>query len=281
MPGIGTIIRAYTDYYSRGMQHVAGSVTYFGIITVFPLLALLYALAAQIVAHSPEALARLNESLDQSLGVDADLGTTFLKSQASATARAVVGTLGVTGVLYAGRLWVDAYRRALRGIWDVPIKKSPYPVRFVRDIAILLVIVAALVVMVALGIFTTPGPYRYLRALGHDLSYWVSVPCQILAGALTILWSALLCSGLYHRLGRAPLTRPVRHAALLAGVCLAVLTVGGLLLLKHAFADPLYGMALAMLGLMLWVSAAARITLAMAVWAASGGVGAADQELRS
>ncbi|MEU5877085.1 YhjD/YihY/BrkB family envelope integrity protein [Spirillospora sp. NPDC047279] len=260
---------AYQRYYTLGMHHVAGSVTYFGVLTLFPLLALLLAAAASVVTAHPSLRETGTQAVAETFGVPVDLQGRYLSAQARASVQAALATIGVTGFVYAGRLWVDAYRRAFRVVWGPgePSAGPGYVWRYVRDVLVFTVIAAAVTVLVVLGLLATGGPYRVFAVNGHGLAGWAVAAARAGAVAATAAWGFLLCSALYHRLGRAPRTPAVRWAAALAGASLAAMMIGGLLLLKHAFAEPTYGIVVAMLGLMLWVSAAVRITLALGMWA--------------
>ncbi|MQY04089.1 hypothetical protein [Actinomadura macrotermitis] len=108
-----------------------------------------------------------------------------------------------------------------------------------------------------------------MAANGHALPAWGVALSRTGAAAAALAWAFLLCDRLYRRLGKAPRSADVRRAALIAGTTVTILLVGGLLLLRHVFADPVYGLIVAMPGLMLWVSAAIRITLSLALWSAT------------
>jgi uncharacterized BrkB/YihY/UPF0761 family membrane protein len=134
-----------------------------------------------------------------------------------AALRAVMATLGLIGLLYAGRWWIDAYRRALAYAWRSPLPRRNPVLRYVID---LLVFLAA-------------------------------------AGALGVLVVALC----------------VILAVLLGGLALAGMVIGGLWVLRYVMADPVYGAVVVTIGLMLWVSGAVRLTLALGFWAAGDSPG--------
>jgi uncharacterized BrkB/YihY/UPF0761 family membrane protein len=269
-PRVRCAYDTYQRYYAIGMHHVAGSVTYFGILTLLPVLALLLLLAANVVAAHPALRVEGNQAVAQALGLDIDLGGRFFSAQARASIQAILATLGVTGCVYAGRLWVDAYRRALRTAWDAPLPgaTSRYIWRYVRDLLVFALVALTVIVLLALAILATNAPYRLMAADGHALTGWAVAAARIAATAATVAWAAFISAALYHRLGGAPRTAAVRHASLLAGAALAGLVIVGLYLLKYAFTNTVYGIVVAMVGLMLWVSAAVRMTLSLGVWAA-------------
>ncbi|MBO2453043.1 YihY/virulence factor BrkB family protein [Actinomadura barringtoniae] len=260
----------YQRYYAVGMHHVAGSVTYFGILTLLPVLALLLLLASNIVVDHPGLRTESNQAVAQALGLDVDLGGKFFSAQARASIQAILAVLGVTGFVYAGRYWVDAYRRALRTIWNdpVPLTLSNFVWRYMRDMLVFTLVALSVIVLLALAILATNAPYRLMAADGHGLSTWAVVTARIAAGIATAAWAAFISAALYHRLGRAPRTAAVRHASIMAGVALAGLVLVGLYLLKYAFTNTVYGIVVAMIGLMLWVSGTVRMTLSLGVWAA-------------
>jgi len=269
-PRIRCAYDTYQRYYAIGMHHVAGSVTYFGILTLLPVLALLLLLAANVVVHHPALRVESNEAVAQALGLDVDLGGRFFSAQARASIQAILATLGVTGCVYAGRLWVDAYRRALRTVWGTPepASSSNFVWRYIRDLLVFALVALSVIVLLALAVLATNAPYRLMAADGHGLSTWAAVAARVAAGIATVAWAAFISAGLYHRLGRAPRTAAVRHASLLAGAALAGLVIVGLYLLKYAFTNTVYGLVVAIVGLMLWVSGAVRMTLSLGVWAA-------------
>ncbi|MBW8481879.1 YhjD/YihY/BrkB family envelope integrity protein [Actinomadura parmotrematis] len=269
-PGIGRAVRSYQRYYTLGMQHVAGSVTYFGILSLFPLVALVYAVAGHVVARQPQLQAELDRSIQQTLGVDADLGASVFAAQAKASVRAVTTTLGVLGLLYAGRLWVDAGRRALRTVWGPGSAREPGFVRgYVRDLVVLVVFLAAVLVLLGLAVLALGGPFRLAASDGHAVPLWGEVAARVAGAALAAGWGALICGWLFRRLGGAPRDARVAQASWAGGAGLTAMAVAALFLLRHALTDPLYGLPLVVIGLMLWVSGLSRLLLSLAVWAST------------
>jgi uncharacterized BrkB/YihY/UPF0761 family membrane protein len=89
---------------------------------------------------------------------------------------------------------------------------------------------------------------------------------EVAAFVLAVAFAGLVCYVAYRRVGSAPPSRNVRLAALLAGAGIAALASVGALALPFVLSNP-YGIVVAILAIMLWVSGSVRAMLAMAVWA--------------
>jgi uncharacterized BrkB/YihY/UPF0761 family membrane protein len=265
---IARLLRVYRRYYELGMHHMAGSVTYSAILAIFPFFGLLYALAATVIKHDPTVRAHLNTAIDSVVGLNVDIGASFFSAQAAATTRAVIGTLGFTGVFGAGQLWVEAYRQALRPLWGIDPPVAVWR-KYLRRMVYLALLIPSLALLGALALAATRGPYRYLAADGHPVPTWLIVVARLTALLAAVGWAILLCLQSYRRVGGAPASTRVRQAAAIAGTGLAGLIIAGLLLLRHVFAEPLYGISVAILGMLIWVSAGTRLTLSLAVWAST------------
>lgn len=265
-PRAADIHRAYQRYYDTGMHYLAGSVTYAAVLALFPFIGLLYAVAARVAARDPQLGGQINRTLTDSLGVPVDVGSSVYSAEAAASFHAVLGTLGVTGVIYACHLWTETYRQALHRVWGADAEVSAVR-RYGRQVVTPVLLILALTVLMVLAAFATGGPYRLMKADGHGWPLWAVIAARLAALAIAVAWASFGYLMAFYHVGGAPRVHRVREAALLGGTCLTVLLIVGLLLIRHAFADPVYGIVVATLGLMIWTSATARLTLSLAVWA--------------
>lgn len=256
---------AWRRYYAIGMNRTASAVTYFAVLTLFPFISLLYLGAGQLVASDPRFLGRSRSALRDSLGLSDSVVVKLYSAEATASIRATMVIIGLVGLVYAGWAWMDSFRYGVRCAW-APDAAVGWLRRYLRDWVTLMVTLPSVLIMVVLSVFISGGPYHVLVDLGVPVELGWRRPLQVLAFLITLVWSSGMTYLAYRRVGGAGPSRALWSAALACGVCLTVLCVAGVTILRDEINDP-YGIVVALLALMLWVSAAVRVVLAGAIWA--------------
>lgn len=123
-PLLDRAVRTVLHYNRVGGSRLAGSVTYFGFLSVFPLLALAYFVVGRVAVVYPEARRDLRSAIEAVLPglVGDDAGQLSLRSfEESQTALSLVGLLGLVGVLYTGLGWLSGSASRCR----TPSKSPP------------------------------------------------------------------------------------------------------------------------------------------------------------
>jgi uncharacterized BrkB/YihY/UPF0761 family membrane protein len=258
------VVVARQRYYAAGMHRTAGAACYFGVLTLFPFLGLLYLMLAQLAAADPSFLRRSRVDLQDSLGLSASMIAKLYSAEGTASLQAVLTLVGILGLCYAGVAWMETIRQGLRPIWSTDAPR-PWWRSLFRQWLALLVALPSVLLVVGLAVFAGTSPYRLLATDGLHLARPARFALELVALVATVSWSALISYLAYRRIGGARPSRDLRRAAWASGLCLGLLAVIAMLLLPIALSDP-YGIVVVILALMLWVSASVRVLLAMAVW---------------
>jgi membrane protein len=268
-PAARRALATYRRYYALGLHRTASAATYYAVLTLFPFLSLLYILLAQWVQADPNFLRRSRQVVENGLGLSPSVVAKLLNAEGTASLHAFLALLGVVGLAYAGLVWMDTVRLGLRSIWAKETARAVWWRRYLGQWATLLATLPSLVLVLGLAVFISRSPYRLLSDSGLRIPPLWRYPIEVAALAVTVFWASLVCYVAYRRLGHAQPGKNVKLAALVSGTCLGVLAAVAAFLLPITLSNP-YGIVVAILGMMLWVSGAIRVTLAMAVWADTG-----------
>src|ERR1700712_912939 len=240
-PFLDHFIRAFSRYQSDAGDRLAASVTYFGFLSFFPLIALAFSVAGFVVDAYPDAQRQLAEQINTFLpGLADKLDVTTLGQ-----AKVATGLVGLVGLLFAGLGWIDALREAIRTMWHHNVQAGNVVVKKLVDIAVLVGLgLTLLASVVVTGVA--------LRVVGIGLAVLVDFAVFIY---------------LFTRLPR--LSTPFRRVfkgALLGAVGLEILKVVGSLLVSRTTNNPVYGAFAVVVGLLIWINLVSRFVLFTAAW---------------
>jgi hypothetical protein len=124
----------------------------------------------------------------------------------------------------------------------------------------------------ALSALAVGRPYRRFRKSGFGPATFLTAAQSLVILVIAVGLFAFICQRLCRRLGGAASSRDLWLASVVAGLCLAAMSAGAQIVVKQTITNP-YGIVMNILGLMVWVSIAIRVILALAVWAAADPVG--------
>ena len=263
-PALDHLIRAFGRYTADAGDRQAASVTFFGFLSFFPILALAtsvlsYALGDEAVDTVVEQVNAYAPGLAEQLGLREILGD---NAAAGAT-----GLVGLAGLLYSGLGWVDALREAIRAIWHHNVKEGNFLVKKAKDVVILVGLGGTLLLSIAITSLTGAFSGVALELVGLDESPVASVVTWVLGLALGLLSSTAIFLFLFWRLPKvqSPFRRVLR-GAVLAAVLFEVLKRIGALYIERTTENPLYGSFAVIVGLLVWINIVSRMLLVVAAW---------------
>jgi membrane protein len=263
-PTLDHLVRAVQRYLADAGDRQAASVTFFGFLSFFPILALAtsvlsYALGDEAVDTVVAQVNAYAPGLAEQLGL-----REILTSNAKAGA---AGLLGALGLLYSGLGWVDALREAIRAMWHHNVKEGNFLVKKAKDVLILLGLGATILVSVAVSAATGAFTGFALDLLGQDDGPVATALTKLVGVALGLLTSAGLFLFLFWRLPKvqSPFRRVVK-GALLAAVLFEVLKRLGAFYIERTTENPLYGSFAVVVGLLVWINIVSRMLLICAAW---------------
>ncbi|MFD1825619.1 MULTISPECIES: YihY/virulence factor BrkB family protein [Mumia] len=269
----------FVDHVVRTIQHfgqvrgsiLSGGITYFGFLSVFPILALAFFVVGYISEYFPGAQDALETAIDQILpGIvtaeDPPPAGQISFDQIAAT-RNVAGVIGALGVLYTGLGFVSNLRTSLEAAFGVPTQKSyGFLPGKLRDLATLVLVGLILMVSVGLSGAVTQYTGDLLHQIGVE-STPVDITVKVLSVLLGIASSALLFFALYRLL---PHTDVPDHAlwrgAFLAAVGFEAIKQLASFILGAAAGGALASLALSVT-LLVWIYYFAQLTIYGASWA--------------
>lgn len=279
-PFVDHVVRMQEHFSEAKGGQQAGGVTYFGFLSVFPVLALAFFAVGYVANVFPEAQDALLEAIDEVLPGLVGNRPNEVPLDDIQSAAGAVGLIGLAGVLYAGLGWLSSLQTALIALFEMPERLQPsFIVGKLRDLLTLVVLGVVLLLSVAVSGVLTRMSEQILEwtHLDSSLGYLVAV----LALAVGLVASALLFFLMFRLLARPP----VPAAALWAGAWLgaigfeALKQLSGLLLVgtRGQPAFQAFGIALILL---VWINYFSRVTLYAAAWAYTSPAARAERDAR-
>ncbi len=262
-PWLDHLIRAWSRYQSDRGDRLAASVTYFGFLSFFPLIALAFSVVGFVVDAYPSAQADLTRQINDFLpGLSDKLDVTSIGN-----AKVATGIIGIVGLLLAGLAWIDALREAIRTMWHHNLNAGNFVKKKVVDTGILVGLGLTMAASVAVTGVSTSAMGWLLKAIGLDGSVVANVLLRIAGYALALGVDVALFLFLLVRLPKvATPFRQVLKGALLGAVGFEILKAVGSLLVRGATHNPVYGAFAVVVGLLIWINYLSRFTLFVAAW---------------
>lgn len=269
-PLLDRAVRAVLHYNAVGGSRLAGSVTYFGFLSVFPLLALAFFVVGRIAVGYPAGRDDLRDAIEAVLpglvgDEDGQLSlSSFDDAQGSLT---LVALLGLVGVLYTGLGWLSALRESLEDTFEEPAdERFGFVGGKVRDLLTLVTLGSVLMVSVVLAGFVNAFSRTVLELLGLDGRL------DLLLSALTVVLgvgaSTLLLFLMFRLLARPHLPRrALVEGALLGAVGFELLKQLNAVLLGTTKGQPAFQAFGVALLLLVWINYFSRLVVLAAAWA--------------
>jgi membrane protein len=265
-PSVDHALRTQEHYGATNASQQAGAATYFGFLSVFPVLALAFFVVGYVARVFPDAQQTLIEAIDEMIPGMLGSGTNQIQIDDIQNAAGTVGLIGLVGVLYAGLGWLSALRTSLFVVFEQPDDDQPNFVKGkLRDLVTLVVLGGVLIVAVA---FT-----GLVSGFSGDLLDWVGLDrqlgwlVQLLVIALGLAANALLFYAMFRLLADPGLPqRAMWSGALLGAVGFELLKQLSGYLIRSTSGQPafqVFGLALILL---VWINYFSRVILYAASW---------------
>lgn len=264
-----------TLYAERKGDRWAGSTTYFAILSLFPLLAIIFSVLSFVANASPEfqatALLQINQVLP---GFGSDLETANLIQTGT-----LAGVVGLGGLLYAGLGWVAALRDGMNAVYLRKLPKVSFIKQKTGDFIVLLGLGGLLVASVLLSLSASLLSDVILEALNIPQGLLSSTGLKVLGYFLSILSSGLVFFFLLRHIPQNPGPRKASlQGSLIGGVGLEVLKVLGAFLITRTTENPVYGSFALVVGLLVWVNFMFRLLMFATLWASVAAASLQEKE---
>ena len=266
-PALDHVLHMQEHYGETKGSQQAGAVTYFGFLSVFPVLALGFFVVGWIAKVYPDAQDTLVTAIESMFPGLIGSGPDELNINDIQKSAATAGIIGLVGVLYSGLGWLSALRDALITVFALPPREQPnFVMGKVRDLITLAIIGAVLLFAVAFTGIVSGFSEDVLRWLG--LSTELGWLVTLLTVVLGLLANAVLFFAMFRLLAAPDLPkRAMWSGALLGAVGFEILKQISKYLIEATQNQPafqVFGLALILL---VWINYFSRVVLYSAAWA--------------
>lgn len=262
-PWLDHVVRAWSRYQSDSGDRLAASVTYFGFLSFFPIIALAFSVAGFVVDAYPSAQHDLIRQINNFLpGLSDKLNVATIGD-----AKVATGIIGLLGLLLSGLAWIDALRGAIRTMWHHNLNGGNFIMKKVVDVGILAGLGLTMAASVAVTGVSSAAMGWFLKHIGLDGSLAANILLRIVGYVLALGVDVALFLFLLIRLPKvATPFRKVLKGAIFGAVGFEILKTLGSLLVKSATHNPVYGVFAVVVGLLVWINYLSRFTLYVAAW---------------
>lgn len=258
---------AWARYREDFGDRLAAAVSYYGFLSMFPLLLLGVSVLGFFLAGDPLRQGRVFDAITSNLPGVGDQIAENLSSVAEH--RRASGLIGLAGLALSGLAWIDKLRESIRAMWHQQAEKANVVARKVRDLGVL----AGLGVTVALSLG--------IAAIGTALTGWAlarvgltdspvaRVTLPVVSYALALVADTMLFTYLFFRLPRVTSPRGrVLRGALFGAAGFALLKLVGTVYIARTVRTgaEVYGTFAVVAGLLVWINLVSRFTLFAAAW---------------
>jgi membrane protein len=255
--------RAWKRYGDRRGNRLAGATTFFGFLSMFPLIVLAAAVTAALLPA--DAIRELKDALKENLpGIADKIDIDGLVEHAG-----TIGWISAAVLLFTGLGWIDALRASIRSMHELDDQPGNLIQLKLADLLALLGLGVIGVVATGTTSLISGLSDWIVEQVGLEGTWVASWGLRALSLALGVLSGGLLFLYLQSGLPRIMVPRKVAMIAALAG---GIVFVGaqelGKLYVDYVIGNnEAYG-ALAMpLALLVWIYLLNRITMLIAAWA--------------
>ncbi len=240
------------DAFNRdNMSFLAASLSYYGLLALFPLLLLFIALASPFLAEANVIRTVLDFSRQALPGAASELERVLHQV---VEARGPATLIGIIALFWSASGVFDVLQAALDRAWRVPHSRAFWQQRLIS-----LVVITAMGILFVLSIAVSAITNDVVRAaltITRD-------SIELGGGVLSLLFSAAAFAGLYKLLPHAQVKwRTVLPGAIVAAILWEIAKgIYGLYLIHFARFNLVYGSVGAVIGLLLWGYISATILL--------------------
>ncbi|MFP7364986.1 YhjD/YihY/BrkB family envelope integrity protein [Corynebacterium callunae] len=264
------LMRMNERFGAKGGNQLSAGITYFSVLSVFPLAMLIFGIAGVILAGNPDLLSRLQEQISSSL--DGEVGKTVNQVVETAISQrgAVLGIGGLTA-LWSGLGWMSNLRFGVSRMWSIDPTEGNFLKNKLTDLLALIVLILALFLAFGVTAVGASGlTQSLLEMLGLGGIPGISAITWTVALLVGVLANFLVFSWLIFSLPRTKV--PVRsglQASLIGAIGFEIVKQVGSLLASNALSNPAGATFGPIIGIMVVLYLIWRILMYCSAWAAT------------
>jgi membrane protein len=260
---LDTLVRAYQHFTGINASQLGGSITYFGFLSFFPLLAVAFSVVGFVVVAVPTAPDLVNNALANALpGLVG--GPNGINAESIASARTGVGIIGFVTLLYSASGIASNVRTALDQVFVVPkgVQRN-FVLGKLSDLLTMAVSGIILVISVAASSAVSGGVKDVLlEAIGQHDDSPVGIVFVVLGLAIGIGASTVMLYLIYRVLPSQHMRRrSLLTGAFVAAIGVEAIKVAATLIISGVTNNKLYGTFGVIIALLVWLNYFARLLL--------------------
>ncbi|MEU2032217.1 inner membrane protein YhjD [Nocardia amamiensis] len=280
MPWLDHLVRAAGRYERQRGDYYAAGITYFTVLSLFPLLMIAFAVSGVVLSSNPELLGELQAKIVENIpGSFGDQINDLVEK--AVESRRTVGVLGLVVGLYTGLGWMANLRAALTEQWEQKSPDGNWLVTKLSDLGALVGLGLAFVVSLGLSALASSAlGRRLLTSLGLAELPGAGVLLTLLSTLLGFLASWAVFAWVIARLPREPVTlASAAKAAALAALAFEVFKIVASIYLRSVLSSPAGATFGSIIGLMVFTYVTYRIVLFATAWAATAAENEPEAEI--
>ncbi|AKK02435.1 inner membrane protein YhjD [Corynebacterium epidermidicanis] len=254
---------------SGGNQYAAG-ITYFSVLSMFPILMLVFAGAGFALANNPELLAEVQAKIADS--AQGEMGKTINEVLVTAIdQRGAIAGIGTLTALWSGLGWMANLRYGVSKMWKVDPNAQNFLVGKLKDLVGLIGLLVALVVAFGVTAVGSSGlTMTLMERIGLDHIPGISTVAFVVALVVGLLANFLVFLWLIKYLPRTKVPmRSAIHAAMIGAVAFEVFKQLASVFFSNGLKNPAGATFGPIIGLMVLLYFVWRILLYCSAWAAT------------
>lgn len=270
-PFFDHIMRMQDRYGSEGGNQFAAGITYYSVLAIFPIFMLVVAVAATVLASSPDLFDRVREQITNS--VEGGVGDTLTELLETAVAQrgAMYGVGGLT-TLWSGLGWMNNLRVGISAMWGIDANEGGnFFAKKFNDLIGLIGLLVALIIAFGVTAAGTSGltqkVFEWLRLEsfpGMDfIVFFAGLAIGLLANFLVMWWLIMILPRT-----KVP-TRSGLIGAAIGAVALELLKQLSTVIMSSAAGNPAGAVFGPVIVLMIVMYLLWRIVLYVSAWTAT------------
>lgn len=268
-PWLDHVIRANDAFTERYGNHYAAAITYFSVLSVFPLFMVAFAVVGLAVNHDQTIIDKITDGINNSVPEGPrDLVTSIVKG--AVDSGGAIGIFGLLIALYSGIGWMSNLRDALTAQWGQEKLPQPFVKQTLKDLVALVGLGVALVVSFALTAAGGGVGQFLLELVGLEHATWAIVLLRGATIVLGLVANTLVFLWVIARLPRERVElRSALKGAVLAAVGFVILQQVASVYLASVTKSPSAALLGPVIGLLVFANLVSRFLLFVTAWTAT------------
>lgn len=268
-PWLDHLIRANEAFGERYGNHYAAAITYFSVLSVFPLFMVAFAVVGLVVNHDKTIIDKITKGINDSVPQGLQSLVSGIVNGALDSGSGI-GIFGLLIALYSGIGWMSNLRDALTAQWGQEKQSQPIVKQTLKDFVALIGLGVALIVSFALTAVGGGVGQFLLEHVGLADQKWAiyllragTIVLGLLANTLVFLW-------VIARLPREHVAlRSAVKGSIVAAVGFVVLQQVGSIYLASVTKSPSAALFGPVIGLLVFANLVSRFLLLITAWTAT------------